>query len=68
MILLPILLLFAVGFLITLNSGTVTADAREGTMKVVAENFSAMLLRFFGYFAAILAVQQVIGSPSLLGW
>jgi hypothetical protein len=68
MVLLPILLLFAVGFLIALNSGAVAADAREGTLRVVAENFSAMLLRLAGYFLAILAVHQAIGTPSLLGW
>jgi hypothetical protein len=67
MILLPILGLLAVGLVLALNSGAVAAGARGG-LRVVAENFSAILIRVAGYLAVMMAVQRFIGSPPLMDW
>ena len=56
-----ILCLLVLGSFISLRSGGLGVRA-------LARSFSAMFLRVVGYVAGLLAVQRMIGSPSLLDW
>jgi hypothetical protein len=62
-----ILGLFLLGLVITLRSGVVSLGTSRGR-RLAAENLSALLLRVAGYFAGLLALQRVIGTPSVLDW
>ncbi|GAC1473023.1 MAG: hypothetical protein NVSMB9_20970 [Isosphaeraceae bacterium] len=63
-ILFPIAGLFIVGLVIALRSGDVAGEVGSGGLHSIAGTISAMFVRFLGYIAALLAVQQVIGTPS----
>ena len=56
-----ILGLLVLGTFISLRSG-------GAGVRAIARNLSAMFLRVVGYGAGLLAVQRMIGSPSLLDW
>jgi glucose uptake protein GlcU len=62
-----ILALFLVGVGIALKSGD-DGQKAENRLRVLAGNFSALLLRVAGYVAGLIAVQRAIGSPSMLDW
>ena len=56
-----ILSLLVLGAFISVRSGGVG-------LRAIARSFSAMFLRVVGYLAGLLAVQRMIGTPSLLDW
>jgi hypothetical protein len=62
-----VLSLFFVGVGIALNSGD-DGQKAGSRLRVLAGNFSALLLRVAGYIAGLVAVQRAIGSPSMLDW
>ncbi len=64
-VLAPIIVLFALGGFIALRSGVMSLYA-EGGLRVVASNFSAIVVRVVCYLAGLFMVQQVIGSPSFV--
>ncbi len=68
-VLAPILSLFVLGLFITLRSGVAAANSIGG-IKVIAGNFSAMLIRVVCYLAGLFMLQEVLGTPSFvpLGW
>ena len=67
LILAPIVALFALGLFVALRSGPSTSDDLVGQrVRVMAENASAVFFRVVGYLAALLVLQQAIGTPSLL--
>lgn len=71
-ILIPIVALLMVGSLIALGSGSGSAVSSGLTgqpgLRLVAGNFSAMLLRVVAYLGVIIAVQMLIGIPRLFLW
>jgi hypothetical protein len=62
-----ILGLFLLGLLIALRSGVASLATSRG-LRVAAENASALFLRVVGIGVGLLAVQRVLGLPSMLGW
>lgn len=68
LILLPILGLFLAGLAIALRSGDVAGEVGSGGLHTLAGNLAALFVRIVGYLAAIFAVEQAIGIPSLLHW
>ena len=69
LVLLPVVLLFALGLFITLQSGPLGTKSVRG-LRVVAENFWAMMIRVFCYLAGLLMLQEILRTPSFitLGW
>jgi hypothetical protein len=72
LILAPIVLLFSVGVFIALRSGSGetagTSTEANGGVRLVAGNFSALLLRVVGYIAVLAAVQFFVGFPTIFMW
>lgn len=72
LILIPVVVLFTLGVFIALRSGTGTISGQpnsDGTgVRLVAGNFSSLLMRFVGYLAVLIAVQHFIGFPSFFIW
>ena len=72
MILVPIVLLLALGAFIALRSGSEAlsnpATADGAGIRLVAGNFSALCLRVLGYLAVLIAVQGFVGFPSMFIW
>ena len=67
LILVPILLLLAVGAFIALRSGVGTLETGRDYLQVVG-NLSQMILRVAGYVVILLMVQYLIGLRPSLGW
>jgi hypothetical protein len=71
-ILVPIALLFILGAFIALRSGSEDVlgprDANAGGVRLIASNFSSMILRVAGYLALLLALQGFVRFPSFLIW
>jgi hypothetical protein len=71
-----IALLLTLGAFIALRSGAgaaaVPGARRVGTeeagLRLVAGNFSAMLLRVLGYLVILVVIQSCIGFPTLFFW
>jgi hypothetical protein len=68
MILVPVLVLFVLGLGIALRSGAVASDPGDGMLSIMAGNFSSLVVRVFGYLAALMLVQHVIGFRRFPGW
>jgi hypothetical protein len=66
-ILVPVLLLLAVGAIIALRSGVAELQSGKDYLQL-AGNLSQMILRVVGYVAILLAVQYLIGLRPSLGW
>lgn len=67
LILVPILLLLAVGAAIALRSGVGTLETGRDYLQIVG-NLSQVILRVVGYVAILLVVQYLIGLRPSLGW
>ena len=67
LIIVPIVLLLAVGAIIALRSGVGELQTGRDYMQI-AGNLSQMILRVVGYVAILLAVQYLIGLRPSLGW
>lgn len=72
MILALIVGLLGLGAFIALGSGSGAVagplNPDEQGVRLVAGNFSALLLRLVGYLAVLVAVQGAVGFPSLFLW
>ncbi len=62
-----ILGLLLLGLVIALRSGGSELTTTRG-LKVLAANFSLLLLRVLGYVAGLLVLHKAIGAPSLPVW
>jgi hypothetical protein len=73
-ILAPIALLLTLGAFIALRSGAAAVPGSSGVgteeagLRLVAGNFSAMLLRVLGYLVVLVVIQSVVGFPTLFYW
>ena len=63
----PILGLLAVGLIISLRSGVVHLGTSKG-LRLLASNFSWVIVRVAGYLAGLAVVQRIIGVQLDLGW
>lgn len=64
--LVPIVALLLVGFALALRSGVADVSRRQD-LRVLALNFTSVLLRVAGYVAGMCAVHYMIGAPLALG-
>ncbi|MFO0953504.1 MAG: hypothetical protein U0835_20600 [Isosphaeraceae bacterium] len=62
-----ILGLLLVGSAIAVRSGAST-PGEGGRIRELGSNLSGLLFRVIAYVVGLLAVQQAIGSPSVLPW
>ncbi|MDR3639479.1 MAG: hypothetical protein P4L84_37105 [Isosphaeraceae bacterium] len=67
LVLVPIAGLFALGFIVALRSG-LAGLSRGQDLRVLALNFTSVVLRVAGYLAGLFVVQRMIGAPLELGW
>ena len=63
----PIAGLLILGLVISLKSGVVDLASAKG-LRVIASNFSWLLLRMAGILVGLLAVERLIGVRADLGW
>jgi hypothetical protein len=63
----PILGLLLIGFLVSLQSESVSLTSPQGIKRFLG-HLSRVLIRVFGYVAGLLAVQQLVGFPMGLAW
>ncbi len=63
----PILALLLSGAFIAARSGVARVSSAKD-VRVIAGNFSAMLLRVAGYVVGLMLVQHFIGLRSSFGW
>lgn len=74
MILAPIILLFTLGAFIALRSGAgalivpTRGETEDVGLRLVAGNFSAMMLRVCGWLVILAAAQSLVGFPKLMPW
>ena len=66
LVLVPIVALLAVGLFLSLRSGVADMSRRQD-LRVLALNFTSVLLRVAGYVAGMCAVHYMIGAPLALG-
>jgi len=73
-VLAPIVLLIVLGAFIALRSGANAGpvagrlETGDGGIRMVAGNFSALLLRLVGFLALMLAFQSFLKFPSVFTW
>jgi hypothetical protein len=64
---LPVLGLLLLGLLVSLQSGVVRLGSPQA-VKLVLSNFSQVLIRIFGFLAAMVAIHQLLGFPLVNLW